>query len=150
MISYHNIDTKFKLPQKREHSKWLKEVISSLPSEQDCFVPGNISIIFCSDSHILSVNNQYLKHNYYTDIITFDYSDNFLLSGDLFIAIDTVKDNSLLYNTSFNDELHRVIVHGILHLAGYKDDNPESISLMRQMEEHSLLLRNHILKNLYD
>ncbi len=150
MIIYQTIDVKFCLPRKREHSKWIKDVILSLLHKQKCYNPGPVSIVFCSDSYILSINNQYLKHNYYTDIITFDYSENGVLSGDLLVSIDTIKHNCSRYNTTFNDELHRVIIHGILHLAGFKDDTPENISEMRKMEEQALSLRNQLLINLYD
>ena len=82
---------------------------------------GDVNIIFCSDNYILDVNLKYLQHDYFTDIITFDYCENNVLSGDLFISVDSVRENSVFYNTEFEDELNRVMVHGILHLIGYDD-----------------------------
>ena len=105
---------------------------------------GNINIIFCSDNYILDVNVKYLGHDYFTDIITFDYCEKDILSGDLFISIDTVRDNAEFYKTEFNDELNRVIVHGLLHLIGYDDHTPEEQKIMREKENYYLELRNHI------
>ena len=105
---------------------------------------GNINIIFCSDNYILDVNVKYLGHDYFTDIITFDYCEKNILSGDLFISIDTVRDNAEFYKTEFQDELNRVIVHGLLHLIGYDDHTPEEQKIMREKEIYYLELRNHI------
>ena len=104
-------------------------------------MPVCISIIFCSDNYILDVNQKYLQHDYFTDIITFDYCEGDRLSGDLFISVDTVKENALEYGTEFQEELHRVIVHGILHLIGYDDHSPEDIEVMRKKENYYLSLR---------
>ena len=102
---------------------------------------GDISIIFCSDNYILDVNQQYLQHDYFTDIITFDYCEGDKLSGDLFISVDTVRENAVEYGTEFKDELNRVIVHGILHLIGYDDHTEEDIKEMRSKENYYLSLR---------
>ena len=105
---------------------------------------GNINIIFCSDNYILDVNMKYLQHDYFTDIITFDYCEKNVLSGDLFISIDSVRENALFYGTEFSDELNRVMVHGVLHLAGYDDHTEEEIKTMRSKEDYYLNLRKSI------
>ena len=102
---------------------------------------GDISIIFCSDNFILDVNIKYLGHDYFTDIITFDYCEGNKLSGDLFISVDSVRENASIYGTEFSDELNRVIVHGILHLIGYDDHSDEDIKDMRAKEDYYLNLR---------
>lgn len=141
MITYVNNNIKFNFTHKRLCTKWIKEVVNQLSISS--LGIGNINIVFCSDDYILSINNQFLKHNYYTDIITFDYSHNNLLSGDLIISIDTVKENSLLYETTFREELNRVIIHGILHLMGYKDCTKQEKEEMRKKEDLALsLLKN--------
>lgn len=105
---------------------------------------GNISIIFCSDNYILDINLKYLSRDCFTDIIAFDYTEKDVISGDLFISIDSVRDNALYYGTEFSDELNRVMVHGILHLIGYDDHTPEDIAVMRSKEDYYLALRNSI------
>lgn len=136
MISYYNQDIDFKFKGKRLASKWL-----TLVAESEIRRIGDIAVIFCSDDYILQINQQYLSHDYYTDIITFDYSEGDKLSGDLFISIDTVKANAEEYGTDFNDELNRVIVHGVLHLIGYDDHNDKDIAVMRKKEDYYLSLR---------
>ncbi len=101
-------------------------------------VCGPISIIFCSDDYLLSVNKEYLDHDYYTDIITFDYSADSEVSGDLFISIDRVKENALTYNVLFLTELYRVLVHGVLHLCGYGDKSVSEEKIMRSKEDFYL------------
>lgn len=133
MIRYFNQDIGFQLDNKRINNAWLKGVAES---EQRKL--GNINIIFCSDRYILDVNLKYLGHDYYTDIITFDYCTNNVLSGDLFISIESVKDNSIYYKTDFYEELNRVMVHGILHLIGYDDHTDEQTKLMRAKENFYL------------
>ncbi len=96
---------------------------------------GDISIILCSDKYLLNINIEYLKHNYYTDIITFNYVEGNTISGDLFISVDRVKENSERFNTSFIKELYRVIFHGLLHLAGYNDKTDEEKKIMRGKED---------------
>lgn len=97
-------------------------------------VLGNISFIFCDDEYILSVNRQYLKHDYYTDVITFDYCQGDMLSGDVFISLDTVKSNSKQYDTTYESEFHRVLCHSVLHLIGFKDKTDQDSILMRENE----------------
>ena len=96
---------------------------------------GDISVIFCSDKYLLDINTEYLNHNYYTDIITFNYVDGNTISGDLFISIDRVKENSVEFKTGWKNELYRVIFHGLLHLVGYNDKTPEEIITIREKEE---------------
>jgi len=142
MVSYFAEDTKFVMKNKRVVSGWLKQVALS----EGCTL-GAISVIFCSDPYILDVNQQYLGHDYYTDIITFDYCEGGkpgkigsgkTLNGDLFISIDTVKANSEEYGASFHEELHRVIVHGVLHLIGYDDHTEADVAMMRAKENEKL------------
>lgn len=139
MVSYFLQDIDFVFKHKRLNNSWLK-----LVAESEIKKLGNINIIFCSDNYILDVNVKYLGHDYFTDIITFDYCEKDILSGDLFISIDTVRDNAEFYKTEFNDELNRVIVHGLLHLIGYDDHTPEEQKIMRGKENYYLELRNHI------
>lgn len=136
MISYFTEDIKFNFKSKRLTNRWL-----TLVAESEIRRVGDISVIFCSDPYILSVNQRYLQHDYYTDIITFDYCEGDRLSGDLFISIDTVRENASEYGTEFEDELNRVIVHGILHLIGYDDHTPEDVAEMRKKEDYYLSLR---------
>lgn len=122
---------------KSKVKKWIKEVANNYNRKT-----GDISYIFCNDERILQVNNQYLQHDYYTDIITFDYSNETTISGDIFISIDTVKSNSEVFNTDYTDELHRIIIHGILHLCGNNDKTPEHRAEMTLKENMALdLLR---------
>ena len=136
MVSYFTEDITFPFKLKRLTSKWLKFVAYSEARRL-----GDISIIFCSDQYILDVNRKYLNHDYYTDIITFDYCEGDLLSGDLFISIDSVRENAAFYGTAFENELNRVIVHGVLHLIGYDDHTEEEIAQMRSKEDFYLLQR---------
>ena len=99
---------------------------------------GNINYIFCSDARILEVNKQYLQHDYYTDIITFDYSSEKTISGDIFIGLETVKSNSKELNVDFKEELHRILIHGILHLCGQDDKSPELREEMTKKENIAL------------
>ena len=137
MISYFFEDTTFQFKKKTLNNKWLR-----LVAESEIRRVGQINIIFCSDNYILDVNQQYLQHDYFTDIITFDYCEGDRLSGDLFISVDTVRENSVEYGTEFDDELNRVIVHGVLHLIGYDDHNDSDIAEMRKKEDYYLSLRD--------
>lgn len=116
--------------------KWLHRVI-----ENENFKTGDISIVFTSDNFLLSINREYLKHDYYTDVISFDYSTESIINGDILISIDRVKENAMNYNVEFKDELDRVILHGILHLLGYSDANDPDISIMRSKETTYLMKR---------
>lgn len=139
MIRFFSEDVCFDFKQKLLTKRWLK-----LVAEAEQRNIGDINIIFCSDPYILDINIQYLQHDYYTDIITFDYCEGDVLSGDLFISIDSVRDNSSEFLSSFNDELNRVIVHGLLHLIGYDDHKDEDITVMRSKEDFYLCLRDTI------
>ena len=136
MVSYFTQDTGFKFTGKLVNNRWLK-----IMAESESRKLGNINIIFCSDSYILDINRKYLKHNYYTDIITFDYCEGPVLSGDLFISVDTVRANAASYKTEFSDELNRVIIHGVLHLVGYDDKTDEQKAVMRDKEDYYLKIR---------
>ena len=136
MVHYFTEDCSFLFKEKRLTSRWLKLVAGSEVRKL-----GDISIIFCSDPYILDVNLRYLQHDYYTHIITFDYCEGDTLSGDLFISIDSVRENAALYGTEFADELNRVIVHGVLHLIGYDDHTEEEVAEMRAKENYYLSLR---------
>lgn len=135
MIQFVFEDVKFTLSERLRLKAWIKEVVSSYGMKT-----GNICYIFCNDDYILDVNKQYLNHDYYTDIITFDYDEDDVISGDLFISIDTVKSNSIQFSTQFIDELHRVMIHGVLHLLGLKDKAPEDEKAMRLAEDKALAL----------
>ena len=139
MVSFFTQDTSFAFKYKRLTSKWLKEVASSEAKKI-----GDVSVIFCSDNYLLDVNIKYLGHDYYTDIITFDYCEGSVLSGDLFISVDSVRENASFYNVPFDEELNRVIVHGLLHLIGYDDHTPDDIATMRSKENYYLSLREKI------
>ena len=114
---------------------WIKEVAATYQKKV-----GEIAYFFCDDEKILEVNRQYLQHVYYTDIITFDYCEGNKLSGDLFISLDTVRSNSELFGTDYNTELHRVIIHGILHLCGINDKGPGEREIMEAAENRALEL----------
>lgn len=136
MVRYFFEDIKFEYKNKQFNNRWLKIV-----AESEICRLGDINIIFCSDPYILDINLKYLSHDYFTDIITFDYSEKPVISGDLFISVDSVRENAEFYGTESSEELHRVIVHGILHLIGYDDHNDEDIKVMRSKENYYLNLR---------
>ena len=142
MIRYFSEDTTFTLKGKRLISKWLKQV-----AQENGHVLGELNYIFCSDPYLLAINQQFLDHDYFTDIITFDNSDDFFLetgrkgvSADIYISIDTVKANGAAYGEGFERELHRVIVHGLLHLVGYDDVSEWKQRRMRAAENRALKL----------
>ena len=136
MVRYFAEDIKFNYKERRRTSKWLK-----LVAESEIRRLGDISVIFCSDPYILDVNLKYLQHDYFTDIITFDYCEGDTISGDLFISIDSVRENAAFYKTEFEEELNRVIVHGVLHLIGYDDHSEADKKEMRSKENYYLSLR---------
>lgn len=135
MISFENEDVELKLKNKLILKKWIKQVAESYG-----YKTGDLTYIFCSDEKILEVNRQYLQHDYYTDIITFDYDEDGVVSGDMFISVDTVRTNAEQYAPSFDDEMHRVIIHGVLHLCGLKDKAPDDEKKMRAAEEKALAM----------
>ena len=129
-VFFHNEDVDFPFHQKNKKKRWLKDVIEHLD-----FKLGNISVIFCSDDYLLSLNKKHLNHNYYTDVITFNYCSNETISGDIFISVDRVRAFSIDTNTPFLSEINRVIVHGVLHLCGFDDKKPDEILKMRKLED---------------
>lgn len=128
-INFYNENMDFDPENKHLIQKWISLII-----EEKKFSQGTLNYIFCSDEYLLKLNQQYLDHNTYTDIITFDYSTGKVLSGDIFISIDRVRENALRFKKTFENELHRVMVHGILHLIGYKDKTEEESKEMRNQE----------------
>jgi len=132
MISF-NYELDFKLDDETLYLGWLSKVISSEMKDE-----GDINYIFCDDSYLVEINQQYLNHDTLTDIISFDYSIGNELHGDIFISIERVRDNAVDFNVDFNEELKRVLVHGVLHYCGYKDKSEEDEKLMRQKEEEKM------------
>lgn len=129
-VFFHNSDYNFKLKNKLRLKSWVKSIVENTGNKL-----GEINYIFTSDEEILRINNEYLKHNFYTDIISFPYSHNKVISGDLYISIPTVEYNAKKFNQSFDLELNRVIAHGVLHLVGFDDKTKEDQKLMREQEE---------------
>lgn len=125
----------------RETTAWVRVVAASYGKRV-----GEVAYVFCNDEKILEVNRQYLKHDYYTDIITFDYCEGDLLSGDLFISLDTVRSNAELFGKTYEEELHRVIIHGILHLVGINDKGPGEREIMEAAENKALALLSQMRK----
>ena len=123
-------ETKFSLKHKLAYKKWIKETIEN--EGKKC---GNINYVFYDDEEVLKINKQFLNHDFYTDIITFDYTEGETVSGDIVISIERVGENAKTYNVDFQSELNRVIIHGILHLCGYKDKKRDEEKLMRSKEE---------------
>ena len=136
MISLTSVDLgKPKFLKTRQLKLFVKSLI-----EAEGFLPGDIAIVLCSDDYLLKVNQDFLSHDYYTDIITFDYCEDGIVNGDLLISLDRVRENSELEKTTFKDELHRVVFHGVLHLCGFKDKTKKDIELMRFKESYYLNL----------
>ena len=133
MITYNVIDVKMPEISHRETTKWVRAVAATYGKRV-----GEVAYVFCNDDKILEVNRQYLKHDYFTDIITFDYCEGDMLSGDLFISLDTVRTNAELFHKTYDDELHRVIIHGILHLVGINDKGPGEREIMEAAENKAL------------
>ena len=134
-ISFSNQNLTFNLKHKTAIKKWITEV-----AKKEKRVIGTINYVFMNDEDLLKTNIQFLKHNTYTDIITFDYSENKTISADIFISVDRVKDNAQKLNIQFEEELHRVIIHGVLHLCGYKDKTKIDSDNMRKKENKALQL----------
>jgi len=137
MISFQNQSISFKLPEKTKLKQWIKTI-----TEKEKHILGNINYIFCSDEELLEINIRHLNHNTYTDIITFDYTEEKKISSDIFISIDRVTENAKKFDVSFENELHRVMIHGILHLCGYKDKTKADAELMRKKENGALKVLN--------
>tara|TARA_B100001142_G_C13894789_1_gene485489 strand:+ start:85 stop:498 length:414 start_codon:yes stop_codon:yes gene_type:complete len=132
MIEFHN-EIEFVLQNQGELQRWIKKVITSENKEI-----GEINYIFCSDEHLLERNIKYLDHDTLTDIITFNYCKGKIITSDIMISIDRVKENSTIFDNSFSEELHRVMIHGILHLIGYDDKTEKEKKLMKEKENFYL------------
>jgi probable rRNA maturation factor len=136
-INFFSEDIPFKIAHPRKTSIWLKNAIKKEKKNLE-----SLNFIFCTDKHLLGINIQYLNHKTLTDIITFDQSeDSKTIQGDIFISIERVKENAAKFKTSFDDELHRVLIHGVLHLMGYTDKNKNAKARMRKKEDAYLSLR---------
>ncbi len=139
-VKFFNEEIKFNLKYKILLKNWIKSTIA-----KEKFEIGAINYIFTSPKEILRINKEYLNHDYFTDIITFNYCENNIINGDIYICIDTVKNNSFRFDVTFNEELHRVMIHGILHLVGYNDQKDDEKAIMREKENFYL----ERLKNLF-
>ena len=135
MISYHLEGVEKPKICTRRTSKWVKDV-----AEKHGKIVGEIAYIFCSDEYIIDVNRKFLNHDYYTDVITFDYSEGKKISGDIFISLDTVKTNAEAFNQDYYNELERIIIHGILHLCGFKDNEPKDKDELTYQEDEAIKL----------
>ena len=135
-VSYFAEDVKMLAIKKRETTDWIRRVASGYGKK--C---GDIAYIFCSDEKILEVNKAYLQHDYYTDVITFDYTEGDKIGGDIFISVDTVRSNAEQFGTDYDEELHRIIIHGVLHLCGINDKGPGEREMMTRHENEALKLR---------
>lgn len=133
-VYFHNEDVKL-VVNSSELSIWIKNAVNSLG-----YTVGDLNVIFCSDEHLKEINIKYLNHDYYTDIITFDYSEKSLINGDLFISADRIKENSSINKVKFIVELYRVIIHGVLHLCGFNDKTSAEKKKIREKEDHLLSL----------
>jgi probable rRNA maturation factor len=136
MIEFHSIEVDFHVEFQNDLREWLQSTANS-----ESHTIGAINLILCSDEHLLGINQQFLNHDYYTDIITFDTSEGNIISGDLYISIDRVTENAASLHLELTDELHRVMVHGVLHLCGYTDKSEVEQTEMRSKEDHYLSLR---------
>lgn len=132
-IRFHTEDVKYSWKHKRKLSSWIKD-----SAHHENRPIGEINVILCSDEYLLGMNQQFLEHDYYTDIITFDYTEDKTISGDLYISFDRVSENALKNQVSTNYELYRVVIHGIMHLCGYKDKTKSDSVLMRKKEDFYL------------
>ena len=136
MITYNTENVKMPSIRRRDTSAWIRRVAESYGKKV-----GEVGYLFCDDEHILQVNREYLGHDYYTDIITFDYCEDDTLNGDLVISLDTIRTNAEQFGKPYDEELHRVIIHGILHLCGLNDTGPGERQQMEAAEDRALALR---------
>ena len=136
MISYNTENVKMPAIRKRDTSAWIRRVAASYGKKV-----GEVGYLFCDDEKILEVNREFLQHDYYTDIITFDYCEGDTLNGDIVISLDTVRSNAQQLGKDYSEELHRVIIHGILHLCGQNDKAPGERELMEAAEDKALAMR---------
>ena len=139
MIYFSTENTSFNLKEKLKIKKWITTIVKAQGMKV-----GDISYLFCDDAYLIEANRAYLNHDTYTDIITFDYVEGDVVAGDIMISVERVKENAQLFNTTFEQELHRVIIHGILHLLGQGDKSESEATEMRKKEEAALALWNTI------
>ena len=133
-ITFFEEDIQYKLKDKTKVRQWIKDTIAA-----ECYQLDELTYIFCSDAYLLQINQQYLDHDTFTDIITFDNStEKKTVTGDIFISIERIRENAAKFNQTVANELHRVIIHGVLHLLGYKDKSPADKKKMTQMEDKYL------------
>ena len=137
MITYNTSGVKMPKIKRRDTTAWIKAVIATYNKRL-----GEVGYMFVNDEKILEINNEYLQHDYYTDVITFDYDEDDTVNGDIFISVDTVRTNAEKFGKTYEDELHRVIIHGILHLCGLNDKAPGERELMEAAENRALALRS--------
>lgn len=135
MVSFFNQSISFKLKEKNKLKQWIKAI-----TEKEKHQLGQINYIFCSDDELLEINIRHLNHNTLTDIITFDYTEGKTIHSDIYISIERVEENAKKFKVTFEEELHRVMIHGILHLCGYKDKTKADAELMRKKENGALKL----------
>ena len=135
MITYNTDGVRMPKIRKRDTSAWIKAVAATYGRKV-----GDVGYMFVSDEKILEVNREYLGHDYYTDVITFDYDEDDIVSGDVVISLDTVRSNAELFGKEYDDELHRVIIHGILHLCGINDKGPGEREIMEAAENNALAM----------
>lgn len=135
MITYNSDGIAMPKIRKRDTSAWIKAVAATYGRKV-----GDVGYMFVNDEKILEVNREYLGHDYYTDVITFDYDEDNIVSGDIVISLDTVRSNAELFGKSYDDELHRVIIHGILHLCGINDKGPGEREIMEAAENKALAM----------
>ncbi len=141
-IYFHSEETPFKLSNQQVYVDWIFALI-----KHHQFACGELNLIFCSDEYLLEINRKHLSHDYYTDIITFNYVQKDVLSGDVFISVDRVRENASLFSVSFADELARVMAHGVLHLVGYNDKNEKEQREMRKQEDKAIDMLNGLKIN---
>ena len=138
-VQYQTQDCSFRFSGRRKTTDWIRRT-----AKAEGHRTGDITVVFCSDTALLEINRRYLSHDYYTDIITFDYCEGDVISGDLFISLDTVRTNAERVGATYEEELHRVIIHGILHLCGINDKGPGEREIMEAAEDKALALRSSL------
>ena len=137
MITYNTDGVKMPKIKRKDTTAWIKAVAQTYGKKV-----GEVGYMFVNDEKILEINNEYLGHDYYTDVITFDYDEDDVVNGDIVISLDTVRTNAELFDKAFEDELYRVIIHGILHLCGLNDKGPGEREIMEKAENKALEMRN--------
>ena len=141
MVLFHS-ETRFQLRQKMMYKKWLTALATTHGKKL-----GDINYIFCDDNYLLQLNLQYLQHDTLSDIITFDYVEGDLLNGDIYISVERVRENADIFGVTFDEELLRVLAHGLLHLCGFKDKSKKDAAEMRRQEAAAMMLFHNLLNN---